>query len=482
MKLSYKTAFKSVILFLILGCISCTKFVEIEPPRTQLVTASVFSNNTTATSALTSIYSQMVNNSESFNMSLSCGLLSDELTNYSNDPYRHQLYTNAMTSIGTNNVYGCWTNAYSYIYQANAVIEGVQNNNNITPVIGRQLIGEAKFIRAFWLFYITNSFGNAPLVTTTDYNINGTLARSSKTQVYNQIIADLKDAENLLSTNFVDATDTTITSDRSRPNKWAAAALLARAYLYTGNNWDSAEVQSTLVIQNTSLFDLVSNPDSVFLANSSEAIWQLAIPLPAPIGTNTPDGYNYILLGAPSYANADVIISTQLLGSFEPGDKRKTDWIGSFIDNSTVPNTTYYFPYKYKVWQSDTISEYVMVFRLAEQYLIRAEARANEGNTTGALSDLNTVRTRAGLPTYSGATDPTSLSAAILHERQVELFTEWGHRWFDLNRTGNITGVMSSPGNVCQFKGGSWNANWQLFPIPLNELKVDHNLSQNPGY
>jgi len=119
-----------------------------------------------------------------------------------------------------------------------------------------------------------------------------------------------------------------------------------------------------------------------------------------------------------------------------------------------------------------------MVLRLAEQYLIRAEARAQQNNVGGAQSDLNTIRTRAGLPNTT-ANDKTSLLAAIIHERQVELFSEWGHRWLDLKRSGNLDAMMAV---VAPAKGATWSSNWQWYPIPSYEIVQDPNLVQNPGY
>ena len=126
-----------------------------------------------------------------------------------------------------------------------------------------------------------------------------------------------------------------------------------------------------------------------------------------------------------------------------------------------------------------------MVLRLAEQYLIRAEAEANLGDMVDATKDLNAVRARAGLgpsPTLTASSSLQQADSAILHERQVELFTEWGHRWFDLIRTGTVNTVLGSPGNVCQAKGGVWSSTSELFPIPESQILDDPNLGQNPGY
>ena len=460
---------------LIAAFFGCKKFVQIDPPTTQLVTASVFNNGGTATAALTNIYTQMFNNFESPNMAHFQGLLSDELTNYSTDLTSIQYYTNAMLAV--DNI-GPWDRAYSYIYQANAIIEGLKNNANVPLQISQQLSGEALFIRAFWHFYLTNTYGDIPLATSTSYTVNASISRTSQSQVYNQIVADLTEADLLLNANYIDATDTAITTERVRPTKSAAEAMLARVYLYT-EKYDSAEMEASKLIGN-SLFQLcpnLSGANSPFLANSTEAIWQLSTPLPTSI--NTQDAQLFVLLSKPSL----VSLSPQLLNSFEDGDQRKINWIGVYA--GTSPSVNYYFPYKYKAVNTADITEYTMVLRLAEQYLIRAEAEANLGDMVDATTDLNTIRARAGLGTSTILTSASNLQqadSAILHERRVELFTEWGHRWFDLIRMDSANAVLGVPGNVCQEKGGVWSPNSQLYPIPQTEIASDPHLTQNIGY
>jgi hypothetical protein len=470
---------------LILATTGCKKFVEIGPPNTEIVTASVFGNNGTVTSALVSIYTGMFLNSESWAIAQNQGLLSDELTNYSGQQSNKQFYTNSMLAVDNN---GDWNNAYKYIYEANALLEGLQNNGNITLAAAQQITGEAKFIRAFWYFYLTNMYGDVPLVTTSDYNINMSIGRTAQPQVYSQIIQDLNDAKSLLNANYVDVTDTAITTDRVRPTKGAAEAMLARVYLYT-QKYDSALAQATLVINNTNLYGLDSilsptnsaySPNSPFLMNSTEAIWQLYTPPEA--GYNTKDAQNFILISGPTTGSRNsTTISPELLNSFEPGDLRRTNWIDSVIESGV----TYYFPYKYQAFNTGTVTEYTVVLRLAEQYLIRAEAEANLGDMTGAALDLNTIRARANLGPSLTLTASSSLQqadSAILRERQVELFTEWGHRWFDLIRTSNINSVMNA---VTPIKSGgsvSWKATDSLYPIPESEIMNDNHLTQNQGY
>ncbi|MBC7851372.1 MAG: RagB/SusD family nutrient uptake outer membrane protein, partial [Chitinophagaceae bacterium] len=110
----------------------------------------------------------------------------------------------------------------------------------------------------------------------------------------------------------------------------------------------------------------------------------------------------------------------------------------------------------------------------AEQYLIRAEARAKLNDLTGAISDLNTIRNRAGLANTIAVSQQNILNA-IAEERRTELFGEWGHRWFDLKRTGKINEVMNA-------LKANWKATDALWPIPIDQLKANPALVQNPGY
>ncbi len=117
-------------------------------------------------------------------------------------------------------------------------------------------------------------------------------------------------------------------------------------------------------------------------------------------------------------------------------------------------------------------------FRVAEQYLIRAEAKAQLGDLKGALEDLNTIRDRAGLADYNSSSQEQIVDE-IIHERQIELFSEWGNRWLDLKRTDKVDAVMT---DVSSQKGGIWNSFDRLYPIPFLDLQKDPNLVQNPGY
>jgi hypothetical protein len=279
---------------------------------------------------------------------------------------------------------------------------------------------------------------------------------------------DLKDAIALLSSDYSAGL-----GQRIVPNKWAAIALLARIYLYE-KNWQNAETESSIIINNTSLFNLEKDPNNVFLANSNEAIWQLQQSNAAFFFTSTPEGSQIIPLD--SLTQPFVYLTNTMLNSFEQNDLRRKDW----IDSTNYFNTIYYFPYKYKdgyaqAKANGSYKEYYMVLRLAEQYLIRSEARAQLNKLSDAISDLNNIRSRAQLPLL-GALNQLDLLAAINHERQVELFCEWGNRWFDLKRSQQATSILSAN------KGISVTNNSLLYPIPIYELITDPNMSQNPGY
>lgn len=143
---------------------------------------------------------------------------------------------------------------------------------------------------------------------------------------------------------------------------------------------------------------------------------------------------------------------------------------------SGTSSTAYYYCKKYQNRSANTAQrEGLMVFRLAEQYLIRAEASAQQQQPAQALDDLNALRRRAGLPDLSGVSDPDDLLTLVLTERQHELFAESTHRFFDLKRTGRLDGVQSviKP---------AWKTTGALLPIPRSDLKVNVHLTQNPGY
>lgn len=159
------------------------------------------------------------------------------------------------------------------------------------------------------------------------------------------------------------------------------------------------------------------------------------------------------------------------MNSFEPGDLRKINWTKSRV----FSGQTLFYPYKYKVRTGSTLQEYYVVFRLAEIYLTRSEARVMTSNLQGAKDDLNIIRQRAGLP-ITPASTASDIQLAIEQERRIEYLCEWGHRWFDLKRTNRANTVIGSQ------KPLTWQPTDALWPIPQSQINLNPSLTQNPGY
>ena len=461
----------------------CRKLVEVDPPITRTTGASVFGSNASAIAVLNGLYSKLSFSAypatEVSSISFWTALSADELTLWSGASNIDAIscYTNSFSSsVSSGAGPNFWSPIYNNIYTCNSVIEGVSASTTLNPNVKKQLLGEAKFVRAFLYFYLINLYGDVPLSMTTDYKVNSSLHRSPMTMVYEQIISDLKESQDILSEKYLDVTLLNETNERTRPNKWSAIALLSRVYLYN-RDWVDAEDMAADVINRSGTYNLEALP-SVFLANSLEAIWQLQ-PVTYPI-TNTQDGRLFIIPSGGLSEENPVYLSKYLLNSFESNDQRKNIWIGKYTDTVLNPDIDYYYPFKYKINQpNEPVSEYLMMLRVAEQYLIRAEARAEQGKGAEAIDDLNVIRNRAGLDDYNGPLDLDAIKAAIRQERRVELFTEFGHRWMDLKRTGMVDAIMSV---VTPEKGGNWNSNWQLYPIPSGDIQKDPNIVQNEGY
>jgi hypothetical protein len=449
---------------------SCEDMLDVTLDKSQIGEDLVFSDDATATSAMTGVYVGMLETASfasgsGSSVTILAALLADELKTYSQDVNVIQFGQNDL--IPKNEfVLQLWISMYKTIYQANAVIGGINRSTGVTGATKAQLLGEARFIRAFCNFYLTNLFGAVPLNTTTDYRINAAAGRVSEEHIYQQIFEDLEFAESTLKEDYV-------TSERVRPNRATASAFKARVNLFV-SKWDEAEVAASTVIDDPkySLVDL----DQIFRANSGEAIWQLKS---VSASLNTNEGYYMILVADPTTNYLSYYaLDTAFLKAFETDDARRNQWVGEFTDELMA--TTWYYPFKYKQkTRNGALDEYSMVFRLAEQYLIRAEARAKQGKIADAISDIDAVRDRAGLPLVADSeTEITvdSLLSLVAHERRIELFAEWGHRWLDLKRTGQSGDVL---GNIKP----AWNIDDRLLPVPQVERSRNPNLGdQNPGY
>ena len=450
-----------LVAFLLSGC---EDFLDLEVPNDRITSTTVYDDDATAWAALDGMYIQLFNTafaaggnaSVSFLGGLSAGSYS--LTSAIPDMEEFAGYKlEASNGLNLN----LWSGAYNTIYMCNALIEGVAVNRVLSSDTREILEGQARFVRAFTYFELTNLYGDVPLVTQTNYTVNALESRSLQTEVYDLIQEDLNRAVELLDSDYRD-------NERTRANRFTALGLLARVHLYL-ENWEQAETYSSEVLAATDLYELPEDLNNVFLANSPEALWQVSPEGWGGMFTHTRDG-NLLIRITPT--GSPVSLSENLMQEWEAGDLRQEDWIGSF--NSAAE--TYYYPYKYKIRydaSGGNLSEYSMLMRLAEQYLIRAEARIWQGKLEAAVADLNAIRERAGLEEliYTPTFTQEQLLKEVMQQRHYELFSEWGHRWLDLKRTGKALEVLEGIQETDL-----------LYPIPEAELLKNPNLTQNAGY
>lgn len=437
----------------------CRKYLEIDQPKDQITSEAVFDNATNTLAAVNGLYTYALKpaNFLTYQGDFLMGINADEFT-YGLDNYDG--FMNNSIPAANNDLENIWTIFYQVIYQANGIIEKVPGSP-VSDSLKAIYISEAKIFRAFCHLYLTSYFGDVPLIKTTDVTVTARMARTPKATVLEAIATDLREAEAVLPVGSV---------RNGRFNKWMATALLARVYLYQ-QQWANAEAKASVLI-NSSDFTLEPDLNKVFLRGSKEAIWQI----------NTAGGAydNYTIfagINVPT-ANSSLLTMSQmrpeLYNAFETGDARLTTWVGT----ATLSGTTFNYDYKYKATSTPTSSaaiEDYMLLRLAEQYLIRAEARAQQENLQGAVDDINAIRARAGL-TGIGVTTKNDVLLAIEQERRVELFGEgYGHRWIDLVRTGRVNAVMTAE------KPDTWKSTSELLPIPATELANNPALTPNPS-
>lgn len=343
---------------------------------------------------------------------------------------------------------GIWSAAYDAINVANNVIVQVPNISDMSQDEKDSALGELYFIRALNHFNLLNYFGAIPIRTTPTIGVeNINVARDPVSEVYGQIVRDLEFAALHLPAS---------SSIKTRASKHAATALLARVALYQKDYPKAISYASALI--DGSDYELMGSFAAIFSAEETpESIFELDF---TELDRNRIAEYNFPLT---LNGRREVAPATDLIALFSAADNRSAATIA-------YAGT---LPYAIKYDDLSTGSDNVIVMRLAEMYLIRAEALAQSNGAVQAVKDdLNAIRNRAGLPNTTANTLP-ALLLAIEAERRLELAFE-GHRWFDLVRTGRAVDVLNSVNNI----------NQTLFPIPLSELLANNNpgMKQNPGY
>lgn len=435
------------------GMASCEKFIDINTPPNAIGSDNAYVDSATASAVVSGIYSGLSSGTSSiFFSSVKYNAMSADdgyyvsTTNFDN-------FKNNTLAAG-NSLAEMYLNMYTRIGRTNFAIEGLTATTALSPSLRDQLLGEVKFLRAWLYFQATNFFGKVPLVTNTNAIENSQLPRAEVADVYKQMVADLTEAKQLLRTTYPSA-------DRARANRYVASALLAKVYLYQGN-WAGAENEASEVIGSGN-YSLVTDLSQVFLNKSNETIWQISL-----LGLSNQaavQAIEFVPVSTPTFVLYDTLANT-----FEANDQRRAVWTQSI----TWQGKEYRYPYKYKVRQTTAGTEYPIVFRLAEMYLLRAEARANQDKTEDGVKDLNEVRGRAQIGLLPLNIGKEALLAALEHERWVELFTE-SDRWWNLKRLNKANAVLS-------LIKPEWQPFQQLYPIPQQERTANPNLDDNPEY
>ena len=437
---------------------SCKKYLEVDAPIDKLTSDKVFASPINALAAVNGLYTFALKERTfmTYQGDFLLGMAADEFV-YGSTQYDD--FTNNTLQATNSDVGATWKLFYQVIYQANGIIEKIQGSP-VSDSLKAVYTAEAKVFRAFCHLYLTSYFGDVPLIQTTDVTVTATVPRIAKADVLAAVVNDLIDAEASLPNGTV---------RNGRFNKWMATALLARVYLYLGN-WAAAEAKASALINNTSGFTLLTDLTKVFLRGSKEAIWQI---------NSADNNYTYwASFNVPTATTTSIAslsrVRPELYNAYEAGDKRKTTWMGS----TTISGTFFYYDYKYKQLSAPTSSSAIedfMLLRLAEQYLIRAEARAQQENQNGAIDDLNAIRNRAGITPLVYGLAKADVLLAVEKERKLELFGEgYGHRWIDLNRTNRANAVLGAE------KPSTWKPTASLWPIPQNEINNNPALTPNP--
>jgi starch-binding outer membrane protein, SusD/RagB family len=381
-----------------------------------------------------------------------------------------------------------WSGYYRGIYRANLAILNIPEID-MNANLRNRLVGENKFLRAYFYFNLVRWFGGVPLISEPLNPDEYKQPKASAAQVYAQIEQDLLDAIQALPLRYPAA-------DVGRITKGAAEGLLAKVYLTIGD-FPRAETHALNVI-NSGEYGLYSNYEELFQPqgeNSQESVFEVQAARFETGGGGSQ--YNEVqgVRGIPNLGWGFNRPSDNLVASYEPGDPRRDATIlyvgevlpdGSDIvhDNPEIVNERY----NQKAWaprhpdgNNADGSGNIRILRYADILLIAAEALNETGKSADALTYLNMVRERARggnpniLPNVT-VTDRDQLRLRIWQERRSELAMEQ-HRWFDLLRQGRAAQVMQALGkNFIEQRH-------ELFPIPQTEIDLSGGLIiQNQGY
>ncbi|TDH24540.1 RagB/SusD family nutrient uptake outer membrane protein [Segetibacter sp. 3557_3] len=435
-----------ILLVMVFG--ACSKVLDTEPQAT-ISDEAVIVDEKSAQAALIGTYDALQGYIGGTIVALD--LAGDNVVNFNS---QNNLVANKTAASGG----GGFSSMYTTINRANFVINKLPAlaEGTISTAARNQILGEAYFLRGLVYFDLARVYGGAPIVLepAVSPTSHKGIKRSTQVQTYAQAQADLDKAEALLTEKV----------DRNRANKFTVYALKARLYLYT-QRWELAEEYASKVIAASS-FSLVK-PFSNFYTgkNTTESIFEIAF--------SSADRSSFYTnwLSPAQGGRHDYIPAREFVGLLldpQQGGSRKSLLF-------QTPEGVYDLIQYGK--QDGTSSIYVL--RIAEQYLIRAEARAKKTSPDlpGAIADLNVIKARADVPVvnYSPSFSKQDILLLVEKERRLELPFE-GHRFTDIVRTGRAGEVFGA------INPNLKNEQFWIFPIPQTEIIQDPDLEQNPGY
>jgi hypothetical protein len=388
-----------------------------------------------------------------------------------------------------NNIY---SQAFIGIQRCNIVIDripAIAMNESLKA----RYVAEAKFVRALLYFNLVRFFGGVPLsIKETASLEEANIPRASEEEIYNQIEADLKEAEEVLPLQMTG-------TDAGRATKGAAKGLLAKVYLTrAGSNpgspfWARAAAKAREVIDLGvyGLFDEYADAFRIATRGGRETVFEIRY-ITDLLGNNFTTGY--APRGAPIVPNNGsgiLRVSKDLFDKYAPNDRRRSiTFLTSFVSGGQTIQLTADNPDPARAiafnkltdpssrvgGQGGTSFPYM---RYAEILLIYAEALSEAGSPNPeAYNALNLVRNRAGLAPLANL-DKTAFREAVLLERRLELAFE-GHRWFDLVRTGRLVDAVKAENSFG--RNATIQAFNTKFPIPQREMDANQQLRQNEGY
>lgn len=353
-----------------------------------------------------------------------------------------------------------WGAVYRTVYTANFVLEKLPGLTGVPAGRKAEVLATARFLRGYAYFIAAYTYGDLPLITTTELAANRDVPKTPKAEILQFVLEDYTAALGELTDEPANV---------GYASNHAVRAALARYYLYAGN-WALAEQFASEVIS-SGTYTLA--PDFATVVQTdfpSESILEMGYSVSDDPQTSA-FGLNNLFVGRREVIPSNQV--TRALTSPEAGSRIATIALNL---EQVQGNDNGWTIQKYG--SADEENNNIVYFRLAEQYLIRAEARAQQNKINGAGSaeeDLNVLRARAGAPSVTANTQAQMLQV-IERERLYELAYE-GHRWYDLVRTGRVTAVMSAFST-------NWREAYNVWPIPQSEIQRNPALAnaQNPGY